>query len=274
MFITQRKGVAAPQLKNMFELTAYMDETGHSKDERQKFVGMAGLIATAHYWEHFERKWQEALKSFNIPFFHMKDFASFRGPFKGWSEIKRRKLLDKLLRIIGTTYALPFGAVIAMEDYRQLSEEQQGYFEDPYYLALASCGAATLILMGPMPSEEKLRMVFSEQMEFKNRALKVYDKVRRVHHVGEKLSQPEFSNMREVVALQGADLVAYELYKEFDRLRYRPTAQQRHGYIELLRIGTRSADFPPITFHDKESLEEIVRVAAGGEPHYKLLAPQ
>jgi hypothetical protein len=258
----------------MFELTAYMDETGHSKDERQKFVGMAGLIATARDWEQFERKWKETLKSFRIPFFHMKDFASLRGPFKGWSEIKRRKLLDKLLRIIATTYAMPFGAVIAMDDYRQLSEEEQGYFEDPYFLAFASCGVATIMLMAPMPREEKLRMVFSEQMEFRNRALKLYEKVRRVHHIGEKLGSPEFSDMREVVPLQGADLVAYELYKEFDRLRYRPTAQQRYGYVELLRIGLRSASFHPITFHSKDSLNEIVRVAKGGDPSYKLFAPR
>lgn len=254
----------------MFELSAYMDETGHSKEERQKFVGMAGLIATDENWERFERKWREALTFFRIPYFHMKDFAHSRGPFEGWNELKRRKLFGKLLKIMDTTYALPFGAIIAMDDYRQLSEGRQGTFEDPYFLAFADCAVHGLMLMTPMPHEEKLRMIFSEQVEFKNRALKLYGKVRRVHQAGEKLSQPEFRDMRNVVQLQGADLVAYEFYKEFERQRYRPTARQRHGYSELLKIGLRSADFHPISFMGKDSLDEIVRVTEGGEPQYIL----
>lgn len=254
----------------MFELFAYMDETGHSKEERQKFVGMGGLIATDDNWERFGRKWKAALTSFRIPHFHMKDFAHSRGAFEGWSELKRRKLFGKLLKIIETTYALPFGAVIAMDDYRQLSEERQRNFEDPYFLAFADCAVHALMLMAPMPREEKINMVFSEQVEFRNRAVKLYAKVKRVHRAGEKLSPPEFRDMRDVVQLQGADLVAYELYKEFERQRYRPTTVQRYGYSELLKIGLRSASFHPISFIGKDSLDEIVRVAEGGSPRYFL----
>lgn len=49
-----------------------MDETGHSKDERQKFVGVAGLMAPAESWAVFERKWKQALNDFKIPYFHMR----------------------------------------------------------------------------------------------------------------------------------------------------------------------------------------------------------
>lgn len=45
-------------------LTGYMDETGHSKDERQRFVGVAGLVAQAEHWEVFERKWKETFEFF------------------------------------------------------------------------------------------------------------------------------------------------------------------------------------------------------------------
>jgi hypothetical protein len=59
----------------MGTLTAYMDETGHSKDERQRFNGMAGLLAPTREWERLEIKWKKTLKEFKLPYFHMKDFA-------------------------------------------------------------------------------------------------------------------------------------------------------------------------------------------------------
>lgn len=48
--------------KYVVMLTAYMDETGHSKDERQRFNGMAGLLAPTWAWEEFEPKWKQTLK--------------------------------------------------------------------------------------------------------------------------------------------------------------------------------------------------------------------
>lgn len=48
-------------------LISYLDETGHSKDERQKFVGVAGLIAPHERWRIFERKWKKTLNKFKIP---------------------------------------------------------------------------------------------------------------------------------------------------------------------------------------------------------------
>ncbi|MDQ3755927.1 MAG: hypothetical protein M3371_14490 [Acidobacteriota bacterium] len=67
-------------------LSAFFDETGHSRDEKQLFNGMAGVLAPADHWEAFEKKWKRTLQEFEIPFFHMKDFANFRKCFEGWSE--------------------------------------------------------------------------------------------------------------------------------------------------------------------------------------------
>ncbi len=105
----------------MLMLTAFMDETGHSKDERQRFNGMAGLLATGDDWEQFERQWKVILDEYKIPFFHMKDFANRKQFFKGWDEAKRRELLDKLLKTVRAANALPIGSILPMEDFRQLT---------------------------------------------------------------------------------------------------------------------------------------------------------
>src|SRR5687768_4606103 len=120
----------------MLMLTAYIDETGHYRDEKQKFVGMAGLIAPAENWKEFKGKWKAALDLpyINLPYFHMTDFAARKKVYKDWSDEKRTKVYDKLLRVIEITHPLPLGAIISLEFYRKIEKEYQDYFRDPYVL--------------------------------------------------------------------------------------------------------------------------------------------
>jgi hypothetical protein len=115
------------------EVRGYMDETGHSSDERQRFNGMAGLIAPASHWTEFERKWNKTLDDFKIPYFHMVEFENSerarnstrsKNKFKNWSQIKKDKLYSKLLRIIEGTYSFPVGSVMSMDDFRSLNQKQ------------------------------------------------------------------------------------------------------------------------------------------------------
>jgi hypothetical protein len=245
----------------MFMLSAYMDETGHFEDKGQRFVGMAGLIAPAHNWQRFETKWKAALQKFQIPHFHMVEFAGFKGEFEGWSEIKRRNLMSRLLTIIDVTYGYPFGSVIPLDVYRSLSPERQKRFKDPYFLAFMDCIIAAAMLMAPHAPDEKMALVFSEQRQFRAHALRLYDHAQRTFRNMMKVTTPIFRDMREIGPLQAADLVAYEFYKEADRLTYRPEAKIRHPFERLLQTAQRSANFNMINFHDKESIEAVLRVA-------------
>jgi hypothetical protein len=86
----------------MMMLTAYLDESGHSQDQKVRFMGMAGLIATSEYWQHYEREWKRVLKDFQIPYFHMKEYAHSVGVFAGWKadEPKRRALYGELMNVM------------------------------------------------------------------------------------------------------------------------------------------------------------------------------
>lgn len=86
-------------------ILGYMDETGHSSDERQRFNGMVGLIAPSDHWEEFELKWKKTLKDFKIPYFHMVEFENSeraknstksKNMFKTWSVIKKERIIDNL----------------------------------------------------------------------------------------------------------------------------------------------------------------------------------
>lgn len=228
----------------MSMLSAYMDETGHSKDEQQRFVGIAGLIAPAASWEAFERKWKATLGSFKLPYFHMKEYAHSTQAFKGWegNEVKRQKLFGKLMLHIETAHPLPFGAIISMEDFRSFTKEQQGYFRDPYFLCFQSLVAAcsSILEFRKVPDEEKVALIFSDQGEFRHRALQIYKNVETATYYVRRSTPPIFRDMREIVPLQAADIIAYEMHKEFERQLYKPSAKPRYGYERIVKMSSRT----------------------------------
>src|ERR1051326_3117165 len=187
----------------MQTFSAYMDETGHSRDEQQKFVGIAGLIAPVASWEAFERKWKATLGVFKLPYFHMREFAHSEQTFRDWrgKEAKRRKLFGKLMMHMETAYSLPFGAIIPMEDFRSFTKAQQGYLRDPYYLCFQSLVAACSSIMEfkKVPDGEKIGLIFSDQVEFRGRALKISETVEHTNFYVRRSLPPIFQDMREVV---------------------------------------------------------------------------
>lgn len=243
----------------MTMLTGYMDETGHSKDERQRFVGVAGLVAPAENWEAFERKWKETLSVFKIPYFHMKDFANRRRYFEGWSELKRKKLYGKLMRIIATTHPFPVGAIVSLDDYRSFSAEDRKLMEDPYHFCLMGCVYLPAWRTENASPDVRIAIIFSEQSEFKNMAGLLLDDFKQNNAEGKRFDPPVFRDMKTVVPLQSADIVAYELYKEFERQRYRPQDKSRYGYEELIKIAIRSNTIMPFIFHTRDTLAGFIK---------------
>lgn len=234
----------------MQTFSAYLDETGHSKDERQKFVGIAGLIASVINWETFEGKWKATLEEFELPYFHMKEFAHSQQTFRDWGgkESKRRKLFGELMMHMETAYCLPFGAIISMDDFRSFTEEQQGYLRDPYFLCFQSLVAAcsSILEFRRVPDEEKIALIFSDQVEFRNRALRIYKNVEDAKYYVRRSTPPVFMDMREVVPLQAADIIAFEMHKEFERRLYRPSVEPRYGYQRIVKMTSRLGHNQPL----------------------------
>jgi hypothetical protein len=85
--------------------------------------------------------------------------------------------------------------------------------------------------------------------------------VRQKHPYGQCLESPVFRDMKKIVPLQGADIVAYELFKECERRSYRPNDDPRWAWSELLKISALSANFLAFIVHDNETLEMHVKNA-------------
>lgn len=244
--------------------TAYLDETGHSKDERQKFVGIAGLLARTEDWIVFEEKWKAALAlpHFNIPHFHMTDFAARKRIYQNWSEEKRRKVFGKLMNVTESIYPLPFGAIMPMEVYRRLTEEQQNFIIDPYFLCFQSVVAACTVFLERMniSVQEKVALIFSDQVEFRHRALQIYEQVEEAGLYTRRSTPPDFRDMRDFAPLQAADIITYEMYKEFERQLYRPLAAPRFGYKRIELMSKRkNLQNPLFRFFSRNDLAAVMK---------------
>jgi Protein of unknown function (DUF3800) len=253
----------------MLMLTAYMDETGHSRDEKQHFNGMAGLMAPAEYWEVFEDKWYKLLTKFRLPYIHMKEMRTL---LAGWSESKIKKLSEAVWKVIKETRAMPIGSIIPMDDFRPLEEKLRRYALDPYYLAMQDCISLSTISVMPGPfmsSDSRVTMIFSDQVEFKHEAHRMFDAAVKADKTKPRVDPPAFHDMRDLLPLQAADVVAYEIYKEYDRTYYgRSSRKKRYGYEQLeemiawLNEGQIIQIPGYIMRHTKKTLKDIVGKAS------------
>jgi hypothetical protein len=67
--------------------------------------------------------------------------------------------------------------------------------------------------------------------------------------------------MRELVPLQAADIVAYEMYKEFERQLYRPSAEPRFGYQRIVKMSARAGFRPMFRYFTKTDLAKYIEDA-------------
>jgi hypothetical protein len=257
---TQTKRVIDPiERKLVFGLTAYMDETGHSRNT--EFVGIAGLVASDERWQVLKRDWKNALKTYGIEWFHMTEFAHSTGQFKGWkrNEDRRREFFGKLVEIMKATEGLPVGSVVSMVDYRSLGPRVTPFL-DPYYISFADCVRGAALLAELEPPEKKVAMVFAEQTEFSGRAKGLWNLLREKSDVGHRMLSYDVRSPKKIIPLQVADLVVYEIGHFFDNLRNRPHLKPRWAMNEIVKMGFRALAVPPfIKFHERNRLLEIVK---------------
>lgn len=244
----------------MAVLTGYYDETGDTRDPSQKFVGMAGFVAPADSWRLFERKWKFILNEFKIPYFHMREFAPSVGVFNGWKgkEDKRQSLFHSLIETIREIKPLPVGCIFSSDDFRALSEQDKKLIGDPYYLSFLTCLGVPCFFVQNAPPEIRLATVFGEHSLFESKAREFHKYIKAAYAVGDRLYPPDFRDMRQFVPLQAADIMAYELYKEADRQRYRPDDNSRFGIIEFMDMKPAATNANTLIIATKEHLESMV----------------
>ena len=212
----------------MLLLEAYLDDSGKSDDPQEAITCIAGAISPLKAWEDLEEEWKHALTKFDVPYLHMKEYAhsSSGSPFAKWKgkEDRRREFLSALMDTMDRHVMSVIGATIPNEQFRRLTLRQQQRVRDPYFMCfqqtLHAAGSMAFAvheteertLQVPDPQKvEKIKVIFSKQQEFKSEADSFHEVMQTKSTIGPMLGSFTWGAYKDVIPLQVADLVAYEM---------------------------------------------------------------
>ena len=251
----------------MLVLDAYFDETGHGHDANTKFLGIAGVLARAEAWKKVEGKWKEALDSEGLPYFHMREYSFSVGAFKNWGkdETRSRKIYGALWNIILEAELIPLGGFVPLGSYKQeLTGQEHHVFRDAYFLCYMQC-LRYLAQYVEFDLVSSVATFFDDKKGFKGEAFRIHDVL--THRFKGKIPRPIFCNMRKVLPLQIADIIAYESKKELERQLLEPGKERRWGFDQLEKLISQSGPNGLVLFGSEDcsiallSKEELAKIS-------------
>lgn len=206
-------------------LTAYFDASG--REEQQHSVVMAGFVNSANNWVEFERDWKKFLADYEVPYFHMKEFASSTGPYKKWEGIehepKRRAFINDALRLIERHGCWSFATLVVSEDFNQAAKDQdlENTVGNAYLFTARTCLSDITGWCDEHRMNHPVEYVF-EKGDPKQGLLRQI-----MEHDG--LPQPIFRSKtekdseRSIVPLQASDFLAWEIRRGYkDEVENKP----------------------------------------------------
>ena len=249
----------ADQLIAMFR--AYFDGSG--KIDQHEVIVFAGWVSTSQKWSEFARAWTAVLRKprYNVPYFHMKEFAHSVGAFaNGWKgdEDKRRDFLGELIAVIYSTVQFGVAQTVSRAGYAEIDREYElsEHYGSEYALSAFLCMTEAYNWVAKREKRRVMRVsyVFDRGDQGKG------DLIRLAEQANWPI--PAFHASRDdaktgecgVVQLQAADFAAYELFRVslLPRDTTPPEAYRKTAHL-LSAMPNRFMD------HDAKGLRNLCR---------------
>lgn len=269
--------------KIFMALVAYIDDSGTHAGAPNSLV--AGYWGGVNEWEYFEWKWKQVLAEFAIEEFHAKDFwfrfpegSSKAGtriaPYVGWNDEKHHAFVDKLLRVIESSNVIPFAYGISMQAWEGRPEFWKRIFvgpgfgkgkaHDPLFLSFQVAVTKTALYCKPGKS-----MHFIYDLDDKNatRFLQWYRqfKLDIPSDDAGQFGDLNFSDSRQAVPLQAADLLAYEAQRYKAKSSANPDYKARDEFRRAVCKMKTMEDFWLFDEPRLRILEKVLDAAAKAE---------
>jgi hypothetical protein len=224
-------------------LTCYFDEAG-GKDHG--FMIVCGYVASVEQWENFEVDWKLFLIKYDVPYFHMKEFAQCKGPFAKWKEEKyksvRAAFCDHAGAIIYSRVERAFICNISNTAFEAADKryELSEFFNSPYALAARMCASRARNWSKRRLDPPEVEYVFEDGGPDKGGLIRSMTQLRP------RFADPIFRPSRDtkdgrkgLVQLQAADFLAYELRKWQADLTNAPKRPARKSLRATLRVHNK-----------------------------------
>lgn len=203
----------------------------------------AGFFAADTIWGAIEKSWDKTNREYGVPRFHAAHLNSKTYEYDGWDNPRKieysAKLIDAIHQQGNKMYAVACG-IFADEYRRIISEEGRRKMGSPYLVCFNSCIARIARMMDePGPGNIKAEDRFAVLIDTDDGYLGA---IKNFVEMKENQGFPHRSRlatcsplkMEECVAMQPADLIAYETFKRL-YARRKGKSQVRHVLKSLLK---------------------------------------
>ena len=201
----------------MSMLTIYCDDSG--TDEKNRSAVVAGYVSNVAQWGIFQKEWNKALKDFGVKQMHRADLENFKGEFtedRGWNPNRRKAFLQRLQPIIRRRVKFPIGTAVIRKDFEEvIPEEVRKKFGGVYGWCAHTC-LVKLYIWCTRPSRQHsqpIEWIFEAGTIGHGQVDEMFRELStKVQSVDWRIKGWAFQR-KDVVPLQAADVLAYELFK-------------------------------------------------------------
>lgn len=194
-------------------LEGYFDDSG--THEGSDAVTVAGYVSAPELWAELVEEWKEALNEWGLKYFHMTDFANRVKSYADWTDRQRRYRFARLVSIANRHVLASVGFCIPKRSFALIfSKPLKRFVGGAYGIASAACFLEVARLLGPKYPSVRVAYHFEAGTRGADAVLRASEWSRAVP---ENRDAMKFESLtfcsKEVVPLQCADILAYELYR-------------------------------------------------------------
>ena len=204
-----------------------------------------GFFSSPSTWSIVEKKWDAINKKYDVPRFHGAHLNSKTYEYEGWDDPQKIAYSKELLSAVHEEGNRMYGVTcgIFADEYRNaISEEGRRKMGSPYLACFNSCVARVARMMdepgpGNIQPEDKFAVLIDRDDE-------CFEAVRSFYRIKDNESCPYRHRlatcaplkMGECVAMQPADLIAYEAFKRLHAQR-KTKGEIRHVLKSLMKAN-------------------------------------
>jgi uncharacterized protein DUF3800 len=244
------------------DYTAYLDASG--THQGSPVVAMAGFVATARAWAKIAKGWTSVLKSFGLPYFHMKEFASAIGPrfgrFSG-DEHQQNLLIRPLAKLIRENVQVAFGGSIVVADIDAVVPPPFRSQVDPLSIVFQVTIQVLLRRWADehVPPNEQLAIIVDQDDCLRMLDMhSAYYGLKALWDTHDRLGPIQFADKKRVIPLQTPDMLAHQVF------RHLKEGLPEKGLIRnVLTWMLDGVPHQPVTQFDQDGLRWLIQQMQG-----------
>ncbi|SRR5712692_9970926 len=232
-------------------LGAYVDDSGNP-DSDPTFV-LSAFYTTPRHWGKILREWLGMVHRYGVTAFHATDCANGAGEFEGWSKLRKKKMFSNLINVMSRHSDLRgCSASVVLQDYKTVVyPEADELFGGPRTLAFQLLALEVVKRAG-----QPVAFIMDKPSKGWGQIDAVFEKTKILPRPWcRNLHSLTAGNVRTFPAIQTADMLAYETYRELTE-RTRNGARLRKIRQSMWRLMVEKSLTGP--YLDERALVDLI----------------